>query len=104
MQAPPSALIEWPEPIFQLIDFIGLFLASGSVGFRYSALRGRLLRGRPAGTAPTFHDAAGRQAAFFGICGAVITLARMIQTLPEQAARAKLPVAAFVTSYVRAGA
>ena len=104
MQAPSSALIEWPEPIFQLIDFIGLFLASGAVGFRYSALRGRLLRGRAAGAEPTFHDAAARQAAFFGLCGAVIILARMIQTLPAQAARAKLPVAEFLTSNIPAGA
>lgn len=38
MQAAP--LIEWPEPIFQLVDFIGLFLTAGAVGFRYSSLCG----------------------------------------------------------------
>ena len=40
MQAAP--LIEWPEPIFHLVDFIGLFLSAGAIGFRYSSLRGRL--------------------------------------------------------------
>ncbi|HEX2780597.1 MAG TPA: hypothetical protein VHM30_13920, partial [Gemmatimonadaceae bacterium] len=64
MQAGP--LIEWPEPIFQLIDFIGLFLASGAVGFRYSALRGRLATRAGAGATRSLFDDSARQAAVLG--------------------------------------
>ena len=102
MQAEP--LLEWSEPVFQLVDFIGLFLASGAVGFRYSALRGKLTNRSAADGTSTFHDGAARQAAVLGIVGALITLARMIQGLPAQAARAKLPVGEFVTSNIPAGA
>ena len=105
MQAAP--LIEWPEPVFQLIDFIGLFLASGAVGFRYTALRGKLTEG-PATTSDassaSIFAAASRGAAMFGIIGAAITLLRVLQGLPAQAARAKLPVGDFVTSNFPAGA
>ncbi|HEX8848820.1 MAG TPA: CopD family protein [Gemmatimonadaceae bacterium] len=106
MQAAP--LIEWPEPIFQLIDFIGLFLASGAVGFRYTALRGRLgartASSSPEATTSDIYDAAGRGAAMLGIIGAAITLLRLFQNLPAQAARAKLPVGEFVTSNFPAAA
>lgn len=99
MQAAP--LIEWPEPIFQLVDFVGLFLASGAVGFRYTALRGRLAtRSASATDAPSagIFAAASRQAAALGLVGAAITLLRFFQTLPEQAARAKLSTGDFLST------
>ena len=99
MQAAP--LIEWPEPIFQLVDFVGLFLASGAVGFRYTALRGKLgARATPATdvASPGIFDAASRQAAVLGLIGGVITLLRFFQSLPGQATRAKLPVGDFLST------
>ena len=100
MQATP--LIEWPEPVFQLVDFIGLFLTAGAVGFRYSSLRGRIVHGvagaigvnrdsdsaaKPTRDA-TVYAIAAQRAATFGLAGAAIVLVRIFQNIPSMAQRA----------------
>lgn len=96
MQAAP--LIEWPEPIFHLVDFVGLFLTAGAVGFRYSSLRGRVGRGaanetlaaaRPGSSTHTaLYETAARRGAVLGLIGSVIALVRIFQELPSFAERA----------------
>lgn len=104
MQAAP--LIEWPEPIFHLVDFIALFLTAGAVGFRYSSLRGRVGRsaqhtGATAG-APHPHDGlyemAARRAAALGLIGALIALVQIIRALPSFAERARTTTGGLLTS------
>ena len=105
-QAEP--LITWSEPVLQFISFIGLFLSVGAVGFRYSALRGRLTSGTPVGATPaapvpvasdaTFFSLAARRAAAIGLLGMMIRLVLMVHDLPGMAARKHLAVGAFVTS------
>lgn len=95
-----TALIEWPEPIFQLIDFIALFLTAGAVGFRYSSLRGKIGQrvAGGAGLASDRSDAAtsdaavyaiaAQRAAVLGVAGAAMMLGRVLQNLPSMAERA----------------
>ncbi len=99
MQAEP--LIEWPEPVLHYIEFVGLFLTTGAVGFRYSALRQRT----PSAAAPELgsHDeriygAAARRAAAFGLIGAVITTILLAIDLPGLAERRHVTVATLVTT------
>ena len=108
MQAPP--LIEWPEPIFQLIDFIALFLTAGAVGFRYSSLRGRIGRRLDGGAGPSsdyshaatndiaVYAIAAQRAAMLGVAGAAIMLGRVVQNLPSMAARAHTTTSALLAT------
>jgi putative copper export protein len=106
VQAEP--LINWSEPVLNLVDFIGLFLTAGAVGFRYSSLRGRVSdssaavprTGSPDDVASdaTLYRTAARRAAVFGLAGAVIVLARVIQDLPSTAQRAHTTTSALLSS------
>ena len=105
MQAEP--LITWSEPVLQFISFLGLFFSAGAVGFRYSALRGRLTPvGAPAATSTPpgvaadrpIYQLAARRAAAIGLLGMLINVALLISELPGMAARKHLDVGAFVTS------
>ena len=106
MQAAP--LIEWPEPILQLVDFIGLFLAAGAVGFRFSSLRGKLDRAAAPGAGGAgdtgalpngnVYATAARRAAVIGLIGAVIVLVRSFQALPSMAQRAHTTTSALLGS------
>ena len=102
-------LITWSEPVKEFISFIALFISVGAVGFRYSALRGRLTRavgpGLTRGDAPSspssdssFYALAAHRAAAIGLAGMLIRLAMLILGLPEMAARKHLAVGAFATS------
>jgi putative copper export protein len=91
MQAEP--LIQWSEPILQLIGFIAQFLAAGAIGFRFFALRNREIESdRP------FYDDAARRAAMMGLFGITISLVTMLWQLPALAARKQMTSAVFVTS------
>ena len=95
-------LITWSEPVMELISFLGLFFSAGAVGFRFSALRGRLTPGAPPAGAATgdasFYALAARRAAAIGLVGMLIRLVLMLNNLPRMAARKHLAVGAFVTS------
>ncbi len=90
---PPEPLIQWPEPIVQLIGFIAQFLAAGAIGFRFFALKGRAIE-----TDRPFYDDAARRAAMMGFLGIFISLVTMFWSLPGQAARKHLGSVDFLTS------
>jgi putative copper export protein len=105
VQAEP--LITWSEPVLQFIGFLGLFSSAGAVGFRYSALRGRLTNmsapaatTRPLGAASdhAIYVLAARRAAAIGLLGMLIRVVLLIADLPGMAARKHLDVGAFVVS------
>ncbi len=104
MQAEP--LIDWPEPLLHLVEFAAIFLAAGAVGFRYSALRGRL--GLP-GTAGGGHDArvyadAARRAALLGILGSLLGAGMLVRSLVGVAVRRHVGVVQLVTGSFLTGA
>ncbi|HET6233297.1 MAG TPA: CopD family protein [Longimicrobiaceae bacterium] len=97
-------LIEWSEAAGELAGFVGVFLAAGAVGFRYSALRGRLA---PTGSAfeaerRVYGDAA-KRAAVLGLVGALVMAARTAMALPGAAARAHTTLGGLVTGNLGAG-
>jgi putative copper export protein len=109
VQAEP--LITWSEPVLEFISFLGLFFSAGAVGFRYSALRGRLTAPGLAPATSTGMDTAAngpldqpvytviaRRAAAIGLVGMLIRFGLMLNDLPEAAARKHLAVGAFLTS------
>lgn len=93
MQA--SSLIEWPKPFFELLEFVGAFLAAGPVGFRYAALRGRM--GAGVAHSPAYRRMAGRAAAI-GTIGAAIGVWHVWDIAPRIAARNHVTVAQLLTS------
>ena len=102
MQAEP--LIEWSEPVMELIGFIALFLTAGAIGFRYSSLRGKL-SGTGSATAamdiPVYATAA-RRAAALGLIGSLIAIVRSVQALPSLAQRAHTTTSALLSSNLQA--
>ena len=105
MQAEP--LITWSEPALHFIEFLGLFFSTGAVGFRYSALRGRLTAAStpaapsaPVGAALDLpiYSLAARRAAAIGLLGMLIRAVLLVVDLPGMAARKHLDVVAFVAS------
>jgi putative copper export protein len=92
-------LIQWPEPLVELLEFVGVFLAAGAVGFRYVVLRGHLAPGA-AGGGKVFGNVpaeAARRAAGIGLVGAVLVALRLGLALPELAARNHVGIAEVVT-------
>jgi hypothetical protein len=102
MQAHP--LIDWPEPITQLLSFIGNFLAVGAVGFRYAVVRSRAKPTdlNPAADAPFYTDAA-RGAATLGLIGSIISTLFIVYGLPENAQRAHTTIATLLSTNWSAG-
>lgn len=90
---PTDPLIQWPEPILELIGFLAQFLAAGAIGFRYFALHGRRIESDRA-----FYDDAARRAALLGLVGVIVTLIMAFAGLPELAAKRHLSTVAFATS------
>jgi putative copper export protein len=103
---PTEPLITWSEPVLQFISFLGLFFSTGAVGFRYSALRGRLTAvPLPATTPPAgaaldqpIYALAAKRAAAIGLFGMLIRVVLLVVDLPGMAARKHLAVGAFVAS------
>ena len=96
MQAEP--LIEWSEPVMELIGFIALFLTSGAIGFRYSSLRGKLAPVTATSADATIYATAARRAALLGLIGSLIAMIRAVQALPGLAARAHTTTGALLSS------
>lgn len=93
-------LIQWPDPILELIGFLAAFLQYGAVGFRVVALRA--WQGSPDDRA--LAATAARRAALLGLVGALAAFAMLFATsLPEQAARQHASVMRFVASNPQAG-
>lgn len=85
-------LLTWSDPPRELVGFIGAFLAAGAIGFRYSALRGRVASGDHA-----FYVEAARRAALLGLVGALLTIGLAVYVLPSLAARRHTTAVALLT-------
>lgn len=100
MQAEP--IVRWSESVTEFLGFVALFLRAGAVGFRYTALRGRLGPVPSGGAArmdplPGVFARAERRAAVLGLIGTIGLLLLMVPQLTEGAARAHVSVAELVT-------
>jgi copper transport protein len=80
----PDPLLDWTEVATELIGFLGLFMATGAVGFRFAVV-GRL-RTTVAEERAMLASAASR-AAWLGLIGAVVGAALLVRNLPEMAGR-----------------
>jgi putative copper export protein len=87
-----ESLIRWSEPLLHLAEFVGVFLAAGAVGFRYSALRGRPGAEFAVPTDAGLYDDAARRAAVLGLVGALIGAWQLATALPRLAARRHVSV------------
>ncbi|MEO6526548.1 MAG: CopD family protein [Gemmatimonadaceae bacterium] len=104
-------LIHWPEPIIEYLGFVAQFLAVGSVGFRYAAVRGRLDAAATPSNASGESDAGERRvyadtcarAAAIGAAGAVVGAMLFASSLPERAARAHTSPRALLTNNLPIG-
>lgn len=86
-------LIEWPGPLFELLEFLGVMLAIGAVGFRFAVIS-RVGGGvADAGRALAGVD---RRAATLGLAGAAVGVWHLVRVLPEIAERRHLDVVAFL--------
>jgi len=89
-------LIQWPDPLLELLGFLATFLAAGAVGFRFAALRG--MEALPAPEEREFAARAGRRTAWAALAGAASSAVMLTQRLPGLAARRHLTVAALLTT------
>lgn len=98
MQAEP--LFSWSESATELAGFVALFLRAGAVGFRYSALRGRVAAagagGRSDATGRLYMTAA-RRAAVMGLVGVLGWIVLLVPRLSAGAARAHVTVGELIT-------
>jgi hypothetical protein len=94
-------VIRWPQPILEFVGFVAQFLAVGSVGFRYAAVRDRLDASDP-GERAVYGTAAAR-AALMGVAGAIIGALLFARELPERAERAHTTVRGLLTSNLPTG-
>lgn len=101
------ALIEWPDPIIELLGFLAIILPAGAIGFRWFVLRPVAARSSTYGSStgqtsadaarPFFVDAATRSAAI-GLIGVLVGIALAAYRLPPLAARRHLTVGALITT------
>jgi putative copper export protein len=82
-----ESLIAWPEPFLHLLEFVGIFLAAGAIGFRFSVLRGRPGAEFAVPTDGSLYDDAGRRAATLGLVGALVGVWQVATAVPQLAAR-----------------
>jgi putative copper export protein len=90
-----EALIEWPGVASEFVEFVGAFLASGAVGFAFTALR----RLPDAGGPGSSRAMAARRAAVVGLVGALVNLWHLWEVLPRAASRAHQSVGQLLTGY-----
>lgn len=99
MQVEP--LIRWPQPIIELVGFVAQFLAVGSVGFRYAAVRDRLDASDP--SERSVYERACARAARMGVVGAIVGAVLFAQGLPGRAQRAHTTASGLLTSDLATG-
>jgi putative copper export protein len=86
-------LLTFAKPAQGFVQSAASFLTAGAIGFRFSALRGRLIEADH----NFFFDAA-RKAAVIGLIGLAITIVLTLTGLPVQAARAHMDAMTFATT------
>jgi len=89
------ALITWPDPLVELLGFLGTFLTAGAIGFRFAALRGLPGAPGPEDERSVLEHAA-RRAAGLGLSGAVLATLLLGVSLPASARRAHAELVPFV--------
>src|SRR3954453_9861288 len=92
MQTEP--LLQWSETGTEVIRLGPMFLASGAIGFRYAALRGRLATAE----GDVFFEQAGRRAAVLGLTGALVQAVLLVTRLPRLAERMHLTMDQLLTT------
>jgi len=97
---PAEPLLQWPDPIIELIGFLASFLAVGAVGFRVVSNGALRAPGIVTDAGPVVREAA-RRAAAIGFLGALVSLALRLWRLPEGAERAHTTVALLLAHDVR---
>src|SRR5690242_19486793 len=85
-----TTLVEWPQPVFELLGFVAIFFSIGPVGFRYA-----VMRSRPPEDAE-LNRVALRRAAWIGVMGSVLTALLLVHDLPEMAGERHTTVAAIL--------
>lgn len=88
------ALIEWPHVFTELVEFIGIFLAAGAVGFGLFVVPRALRRGLDPGLA----DRMLRTAAGIGLVGALIEAWHLYSAMSGLAARQHVTLAQVLTT------
>lgn len=91
MQTEP--LFAWADAGRELISFLALFLSTGAIGFRFSALRGSRVEADRA-----FYADAARRAAWLGLAGVVVRIVNLALALPGNAERAHTTVGGLLTT------
>jgi putative copper export protein len=100
LQAEPG--FDWAHSLYELMEFVAVFLSLGAVGFRFASLRGRLPEGPgEPGTLQRLYADAGRRAAMIGLFGVALALTRFIIFLPRTAERAHTTVGGALTTLGR---
>jgi putative copper export protein len=79
------SLVEWPEPVLELIGFLAVYLSAGAVGYRFSAARGAEASAT-AGERRLLDDIL-RRAAMVGALGGLLGAYRVALRLPGMAER-----------------
>jgi putative copper export protein len=90
----PEPLITWPEPITNLVEYLGAFAAAGAIGFRYAVLPERAA---PADADVALYASARRRAALIGLGGIIVGAILFATSLPEVAARRHTTLAGVLT-------
>ena len=80
-------LIEWPQPLMELLGFVGAFLSMGAVGFRLAVLRGRPETRATTPEERSVYAQAAQRAARLGLTGVLIAAVMLATRLPAFAAR-----------------
>lgn len=92
----PEPLIPWPKPYFELLGFLAVFLATGAVGFWWTAL-GRQATGND-GEERTLYARAARRAAALGLTGALVSFVMFASRVPALAERGHQTAAQFLAT------
>lgn len=100
---PPESLIDWPDPLLELLEFVAAFWAVGACGFRFAVIGGVRRSGFANASADPVLATALRRAAWIGLAGALYGLHDVAMGLPGAAARQHTSVAALLTSFTPAG-
>lgn len=102
MQAAPH--FELSESAFELIGIVAAFLATGAIGFRYAALRGRVASSDASPTERAVFTDAAQRAASLGLVGALARMWLLARSLPGAATRAHTTVGQLLLHDVQSAA
>src|SRR5690349_3964744 len=91
-------LIEWPEPLIELLGFIASFVAVGAVAFRLRVIAKAKGISEISTDEQRVLDRAATRAAALGLLGAIVSAVLFAVELPETAARRHMTVSQALTT------